>query len=146
MTEFTSAADRTPEQIWLDDAQGTARRMVAVGGFADDGSGHCENCAERWTLPADKASCPHKPICEDCWPNGCEACEAELDESIRRREDISNRIISAALELRTSADDFRETDMRVLDWRVRQDVTRHVDHTIESLTRVRDLLKAQVQI
>jgi hypothetical protein len=35
----------------------------------------CVNCDERWALPADRATCIHKPICEDCWPNGCNDCE-----------------------------------------------------------------------
>lgn len=38
----------------------------------------CTNCGERWSLPSERATCTHKAICEDCWPNGCDECEMEV--------------------------------------------------------------------
>jgi hypothetical protein len=131
---------------WLPDAEATSRRLAAQLGLSSDTSvygEHCVNCAERWCLPADEATCPHKPICEDCWPNGCEQCEAEVEEDLRRREAASQRILAAALELRTSADDLSEADLAVLDWRVRKDIGRHVELAIEALRRVDDVMRAQ---
>lgn len=133
----------------LSDAEATSRRLAAGFNMAPDGSGiygdHCENCGERWALPADKASCAHKAICEDCWPNGCEACEQEVEDSLRRREEAANRIVSAALELRTGADDLSETDLGLLDWRTRKDVLRHLELTLDALLRVQEILGAQVR-
>lgn len=133
------------EQV-LADAEATARRLTVAAGLPADQSlygDHCVNCERRWALPADQASCAHKPICEDCWPNGCPYCEREVEDSIRRREEIANRILSAALELRTGADDLSESDMAALNWITRKDIAHHVELTIEALRRVGDQLAAQ---
>ena len=38
--------------------------------------GHlCVECEARYCLPGERATCTHKAICEDCWPNGCDVCE-----------------------------------------------------------------------
>lgn len=136
-------------QAWLDDVLGSARRIAASMNtelpMRDESiyGGHCEHCDQRWALPADKASCPHKPICEDCWPNGCDACEREVEEGIRRREEATHRILSAALEIRTGCDDLSETDLAALDFVMRKDIARHVELSIEALRRVGDTLNAQ---
>lgn len=127
-------------------AEATTRRIGAATGTASDPQvygDHCVNCEERWCLPADEATCAHMSICEDCWPNGCDVCEAEVEEGLRRREHAAQRILAAALEIRTGADDLSESDLKKLDWRVRGDVLRHVDLTIEALRRVADVLNAQ---
>lgn len=133
----------------LADATATSRRLAASAGFTNDASliygDHCVNCNERWALPADKATCAHKPICEDCWPNGCDHCEREVEEGIQRRLAAVNRITSAALELRTGADDLSETDLSLLDWRDRKDVLRHVQLSIDALSRVASSLGRQVR-
>lgn len=38
----------------------------------------CVTCGIRWTLPPDRATCIHKAICEDCFPNGCDDCEWDV--------------------------------------------------------------------
>lgn len=141
------AAHKEGMERVLTDAEAQARRLTARFNMAPDGSDIygdiCVNCEERWALPADKATCPHQPICEDCWPNGCPACEQQVHEDLRRAEEATQRILSAALELRTGADDLREADLPALDWRTRKDVLRHIELTTESLRRIRDLLRAQ---
>jgi hypothetical protein len=131
----------------LEDAQASARRITARFALptTDDSiyGEHCVVCEERWCLPADKATCAHMPVCEDCWPNGCEACEREVEEGIRRREQATNRIVSAALELRTGADDLSEVDLTLLDWRARNDVLRHIELSLDAMRRVRDTLAKQ---
>jgi hypothetical protein len=130
----------------LQDAIAGPRRIAAGLDRAHDESvygGICENCGERWALPADKASCAHRNICEDCWPNGCEHCEAEVETGIRRREHLAAKILAAALALRTGADDLSEADMRQLDWVTRKDIVRHVELAQEALWRVHDLLMHQ---
>jgi hypothetical protein len=134
------------EQV-LADAEGTSRRIAAQWGLAPDGSDvygeHCVNCEAEWCLPADRATCPHKAICETCWPNGCDVCAAEVEAGLRRREEQAARILNAALELRTGADDLSEADMAMLDWRTRRDIQRHIALTTEALFRVRDMMNAQ---
>jgi hypothetical protein len=130
---------------YLANIEATSRRIAAKTGLsthADVYGDHCTNCDQRWALPADQASCAHKPICEDCWPNGCDVCEREVEAGIRHREKTTHLILSAALELRTAADDLSETDLRQLDWLVRNDVVKHVAFTIEALRRVEDVLRA----
>lgn len=39
---------------------------------------HCVTCEKEWCLPAHKATCIHKAICESCWPNGCDDCEMSV--------------------------------------------------------------------
>jgi hypothetical protein len=136
-TDHSSAA-------WLADAEATARRLTAAAEFPQTDQsiygGHCENCQQRWALPADKATCAHRNICEDCWPNGCPDCERELEETLRRREEASHRIVSAALELRVGADDLSETDLKLLDWRVRKSVLNHIELAMDAMRRVADTL------
>jgi hypothetical protein len=134
-----------PEDDYLANIEATSRRLAAKAGLsthADVYGDHCTNCDARWALPADKASCSHKPICEDCYPNGCDTCEREIEDGIRHREHATNRIISAALELRTNADDLSETDLAKLGHIARKDVARSVSLTIEALRRVEDVLRA----
>lgn len=131
---------------WLADATETANRLSVKSGLtqrAELYGDHCVNCEQRWALPADQASCAHLPICEDCWPNGCPDCEAQVERDLRHREETTERIIAAALEIRTTADDLSETDLRLLGWRMRLDVRRHVAMTIDALRRVSDTLDAQ---
>lgn len=47
---------------------------------------YCDNDCGRYCLPGDKATCTHKAICEDCWPNGCGECEWEADRLLRLSE------------------------------------------------------------
>lgn len=133
----------------LAEAQAGARRLTSEAKMPTDlmdlWGEFCVSCEERWALPAHKATCAHKPICEDCWPNGCEACERELAEDIDRRERAAHLILSASLEIRTSADDLRDTDLKRMDWRVRNDVARNVALTIDALRRIQDVLKSQDQ-
>jgi hypothetical protein len=136
---------RQREDDYLAGLQATSRRLAAAAGLsthADVYGDHCITCDARWALPADKASCAHASICEDCHPNGCDVCEREVEEGIRRREKATNLIISAALELRTHADDLSETDLRQLGHIARGDVIKNVAHTIEALRRVQDVLRA----
>ena len=131
---------------WLADAEGTSRRLAAEFGLSADAGLYgdiCENCDARWSLSADRASCPHRPICEDCYPNGCEACEWQEHETLKHREQAANRIVSAALEIRTAADDLNDADLHSLDWITRKDVKRHIALTIEALRRVRDVLSTE---
>lgn len=128
---------------WLADAEGTSRRLAAEFGLSGDAEVYgeiCANCDARWALAADRASCPHLPICEDCYPNGCEACQWQEHETLRHREEATNRILSAALEVRTSADDLSETDLRHLGHIARHDVLRHTAEAIEKLRFVHDVL------
>lgn len=130
---------------YLANIEATSRRLAAKAGLsshADVYGDHCVNCDARWALPADKASCAHRPICEDCYPNGCDVCEREVEDGIRHREKTTRLILSAALELRTAADDLSETDLRELGWVARHDVLRNVAFTIEALRRVEDVLRA----
>lgn len=130
----------------LTDAQAAVRSIGAATGISTNASvygDHCVNCEKRWCLPADQAACAHMAICEDCWPNGCATCEAQVEADLRHREEATRRILSAALELRTGADDLSEADLRRLDWRVRASVLRHTELSIEALRRVRDVLNAQ---
>lgn len=131
----------------LADAQAGARRLTSEANMptslTDLWGEFCVTCEERWALPAHKASCAHMPICEDCYPNGCDACEREVEEGIQRREKAAHLILSASLEIRTGADDLRDADLRRMDWRVRNDVARNVALTIEALRRVQDILNAQ---
>jgi hypothetical protein len=130
---------------YLANIEAASRRIAAKTGLsthADVYGDHCTNCDARWALPADKASCAHKALCEDCYPNGCDVCEREVEDGIRRREQATNLIISAALELRTHADDLSETDLRQLGHIARGDVKKNVALTIEALRRVEDVLRA----
>jgi hypothetical protein len=130
---------------YLANIEATSRRLAAKAGLsthADVYGDHCTNCDQRWALPADKASCAHLPICEDCYPNGCDVCEREVEEGIRHREKTARLILAAALELRTHADDLSETDLRQLDWLTHKDVIKNVANTIEALRRVEDVLRA----
>lgn len=128
----------------LTDAEATARRLTAHFDLptnqTDVHGDLCTNCEERYALPADKATCAHKAICEDCWPNGCDPCDQQMHEDLKRREEAAHRILAAALELRTGAEDLREADLPALDWRLRHDVLRHTELTIDALRRVRDML------
>lgn len=130
----------------LADAQAASRRLAAAADMpnvpADLYGEFCVECKERWALPADKATCGHRPICEDCWPNGCPECIADVEAEVQHRESVTRRITTAALELRTGADDLNDTDLPSLDWRDRGDILRHVELTIESLRRVRDVINA----
>jgi hypothetical protein len=132
---------------WLADVIAASNRIAAEHGLSYDATiygDHCVRCDREWCLPADKASCAHKAICETCYPHGCADCEAEVEEGIRRRERIREAISSAALEIRTTAaDDLSEADMRQLDWRDRQDVLLHAGRATEALRRVVDMLRAQ---
>lgn len=130
---------------WLSDVEASVRRIGAQLGVASDPGvygEHCIVCEARWALPADQASCAHAAICEDCYPNGCAVCEAEVESGIRRREQAADRILSAALELRTGADDLSEADLREISWITRKDVMRHVGFAIEALQRVLDTIHA----
>ena len=138
-------SDQQREDDYLANIEATSRRLAAKAGLsthADVYGDHCTNCDARWALPADQASCAHLPICEDCYPNGCDICEREVEDGIRRREKAARLILSAALELRTHADDLSETDLRQLDWIHRNDVIKNVAFTIEALRRVEDVLRA----
>jgi len=89
------------------------------------------------------APCNHEdPVCDDCYPNGCPACEWQEHETLRHREEAANRIRHAAHELRVGADDLSDTDLRELRWQDRNDVLKQVEETIESLRRVRDVIRA----
>ena len=142
----TPTEQRARDDAHLAELKAGVRRVTAQAGLSRDPDvygAHCLTCETRWCLPADKATCAHTSICEDCWPNGCTHCETEVEEGIRRREDATNRILSAALELRTHADDLSETDLRKVGWINANDLRRHVALTIESLRRVEDVLRAQ---
>lgn len=128
------------------DARASARRIAAgLGGLGDPTvmGDLCERCQERNALPADKASCAHKAICEDCYPRGCDYCERRHYEGIQHREETANRILKAGMDLRVAADDLAETDMDLLDYRTRADVLRQMDSTLESIRRIYDHLNAQ---
>ena len=131
---------------WLADAQGTARRLTAEFGLpAYDETiygGHCVNCEAAWALPADKATCPHLPICEDCWPNGCPACEAKLEGELRHRETAVNAITSAAAAMIEHCDSLTVTDLKLLDWRTRGDLLKQLAQASEAMLRVADTLNA----
>jgi hypothetical protein len=130
----------------LADATASSRRLLAKAGLSKDQTLYgdlCITCEERYALRADKASCAHKVICEDCWPKGCPVCEDELEAGIRHRERVTNGIVQAAMELRTLADDLSETDLGLLDWRVRKDVLSNVELTLDSLRRITDTLNKQ---
>lgn len=129
---------------WLADAEGTSRRLAAGLGLSPDAALYgdiCQTCDARWSLSADRASCPHLPICEDCYPNGCEACEWQEHETLRHREHNSNRIIRACVELVDAADELNTTDLRSLDWRTRADVLKNLAEARERMRFVRDTLR-----
>lgn len=129
---------------WLADAEGTARRLAAESGLSRDGSVYgeiCVTCDARWALPADQATCPHQPICEDCYPNGCESCEWQEHETLAHREQATSRILKATLEVQSSVEDLSDSDLRALGWLARKDILRDVDRTIYVLRRVRDVLR-----
>lgn len=139
-------AERQAEDDYLANIEATSRRIAARTGLSTNAEvygDHCVTCDARWAQPADKASCAHKPICEDCYPNGCDVCSREVEEGIRRREEAAHRILGASLELRTNADDLSEADMRDLPWMTRGDIMRNVDLTIDALRRVRDVMQSQ---
>jgi len=126
----------------LADAEATSRRLAADSGLVDYDEVECANGCGRWIRVGSRSACNHEAaVCDDCYPNGCEACEWQEHETLRHREEAANRILSAALELRTGADDLSDTDLRELGWMTRNDVLRHVEFTIEALRRVRDVLR-----
>ena len=143
----TPTEQRARDDAHLAELKAGVRRVTAQAGLStnpDVYGAHCTNCGETlWCLPADKATCAHTSICEDCWPNGCTFCETEVEEGIRRREDATNRILSAALELPMHADDLAKTDLRKVGWINANDLRLDVALTIESLRRVEDVLRAQ---
>lgn len=133
---------------WLADSQANARRLAAAAGFTSDPDllgALCEHCKERNALPADKATCAHRAICEDCWPNGCPDCQAQVEADLQRRGSAVNAITAGAEQIHAAAWDLTDSDMGSLDWITRKVLLEHADQAIEALRRVVDVLREQAK-
>lgn len=131
---------------WLSDVEATTRRVVTASGLATDPSVYgdlCVNDCGRYALSADRATCSHRPVCEDCWPNGCAECAAQLEADLRRRDVFVNTIAKAADAVEPATWDFPDSELRMLDWRQRKDLMNSAGRLMESLRRITDTLNAQ---
>lgn len=131
---------------WLSDVKATARRVAAEHGVSSDPSVYgdlCLNDCGRYALSADRASCAHRPICEDCWPNGCPECEAKIEADLRRRREFVGVIVSSAEQIYAAVLDVPTSDLLALDWRERKDLIRAATSGSDALLRIRDTLLSQ---
>lgn len=130
----------------LADAVANTRRIAAASGVSRDPDvygAHCFNCNARWCLPADQATCAHKPICEDCWPNGCADCEAEVEQALRRRELLVHEISTACETLHHISLDLADSDLAALPFQHRNDLLAHTERGLEAVRSIHDRTAAK---
>lgn len=137
-----SGAARDP----LADAQASSRQLAADAGLLGVPEVECVNECGRWIRLGSRASCNHDPaVCDDCYPNGCPACEDQEERTLRHREHNVNQILRAIPLVVVSVDDLSDNDLRSLGHIARQDIKRAAADGIEALRRVRDILDADMR-
>jgi hypothetical protein len=129
---------------WLSDAKASSRQLAADAGLLGVPEVECANQCGRWIRLGSGAVCNHvDPVCDDCWPAGCDECERQLLEDDKHRGENTNAIISAVKLLITSVDDLSDNDLRSLGHLRHKDTLRAAVDGIEALRRVRDVLRDQ---